>query len=336
MRVITRPALIRVGILLVILGTLIFWSGCTMIRMPGKSFRGTLPPLSAEQTALRDELRRHVERLAREIGERNLFQPKKLDAAADYVESALAETGRKVSRQTFKVSGEQCHNLEIEIPGRTQPDEIILIGAHYDSVVGSPGADDNASGAAALLALAKSPALQKPARTLRFVAFVNEEPPHFQTEQMGSLVCARRCRERGDNIVVMLCLESLGYYSTERGTQKYPFPMGLVYPSRGDFVAFVSRTADRTWVRQCVKTFRQSTQFPSEGAALPGWLPGVGWSDHWAFWQAGYPALMVTDTATFRSPNYHLESDKPDKLDYDRFARVVSGVGEVIVNLANP
>ncbi len=336
MKVVTRPALKRVTVLCLVLVVLIFWSGCTMIRMPGKSFRGALPPLSAEQAVLRDELRRHVEMLAGEIGERSVYQPKKLNAAVEYVEGMLSVAGHKVSRQSYTASGELCHNLEIEIPGTTRPTEIILVGAHYDSVAGSPGADDNASGAAALLALAKSPALQKSARTLRFVAFANEEPPHFQSELMGSLVCARRCRERGENIVVMLSLESLGYYSTEKGSQKYPFPMGLVYPSRGDFVGFVGRSADAEWVRRCVKAFRQSAQFPSEGGALPGWLPGIGWSDHWAFWQVGYPALMVTDTAIFRSPNYHLDADTPEKLDYERFARVVAGTGKVIESLANP
>jgi hypothetical protein len=165
---------------------------------------------------------------------------------------------------------------------------------------------------------------------------INEEPPFFQTEQMGSLVCARRCRERGEKIVVMLALESLGYYSTDGGCQKYPFPIGLFYPSRGDFVGFVGRTADAKWVRHCVKAFRQHAQFPSEGGALPGWLPGIGWSDHWAFWQDGYPAIMLTDTAPFRSPHYHAEDDTPDKLDYDRFARVVEGTGRVIEALANP
>jgi len=307
-----------------------------MIRMPGKNFRGPLPVLNAEQTALRDELHRHVEKLAGEIGERNIFRAKKLAAAADYIEATLAESGHEVSRQSFKAGGESCHNLEIEITGSTRRNEIILVGAHYDSVAGSPGADDNASGAAALLVLAKAAALQRPARTLRLVAFVNEEPPFFQTEQMGSLVCARRCRECGDDINLMLSLESLGYYATAEGSQKYPFPIGLVYPSRGDFVAFVGRSSDAKWVRECVKLFRRHIQFPCEGGALPGLLPGIGWSDHWAFWQVGYPALMITDTATFRSPHYHLEDDTPDKLDHDRFARVVTGAAKVISELAHP
>jgi Zn-dependent M28 family amino/carboxypeptidase len=305
-----------------------------MIRMPGRSYRGPLPPLSAEQVSLRDELRRHVEKLAGEVGERNAgYRPKSLTAAADYVESCFAAAGFRVERQTFEAEREQCHNLIVEIPGGTKREEIVVVGAHYDSVIGSPGADDNASGTAALLALAKSPSLQEPQRTLHFVAFVNEEPPFFMTDKMGSLVYARRCRERSEKVVAMLSLESLGFYSTDKGSQKYPFPVGLFYPSRGDFVAFVGRTSDAALVRRCVKTFREQAQFPSEGGALPGALPGIGWSDHWAFWQTGYPALMATDTAPFRSPHYHTAADTPNKLDYDRFARVVEGLGKVIEEL---
>ncbi|MCW5550568.1 MAG: M28 family peptidase [Verrucomicrobiae bacterium] len=304
-----------------------------MIRMPSKSFSGPLPALSPPQEAFSAELRQHVEKLAGEIGERNVYLPKKLTAAADYIESTLSAAGHTVARQSYPAGGESCDNLEVEVLGSVWPDEIVVIGAHYDSVVGSPGADDNASGVAALLALAHRPELQKPGRTLRFVAFVNEEPPFFQTEQMGSLVYARRCRERGERIVAMLSLESLGYYQAAEGSQKYPFPIGVFYPSRGDFVAFVGRTKDRALVRRCVKQFREQAQFPSEGGALPGALPGIGWSDHWAFWQVDYPAVMATDTAPFRSRHYHTDNDTPDKLDYDRFARVIDGLASVIEDL---
>jgi hypothetical protein len=183
--------------------------------------------------------------------------------------------------------------------------------------------------------LAKSFTGQKPARTLRFVAFVNEEPPFFYTENQGSLVYAKRCRARGENVMMMVSLESIGYYDTRKGSQKYPFPVGLCYPSRGDFIGFVGRTSERRFVRHCVKLFREHAQFPSEGGALPGWLEGIGWSDHWAFWQAGYPAIMVTDTTLFRSPHYHQPSETPEVVDYDRMARVVNGLEKVIKALAD-
>jgi Zn-dependent M28 family amino/carboxypeptidase len=244
--------------------------------------------------------------------------------------------------------GMDVHNLEVEIRGTTKPDEIVIIGAHYDNVDDCPAANDNGSGVAATLALARRfapnlshpgetpgpPLFVPPARTLRFVLFVNEEPPNFQTEDMGSLVYARACRERGDNIVAMLSLETIGCYSNEPGSQTYPIkPIGWLYPNTGNFIAFVGDYRSRRLVRQAIGTFRQSTQFPSEGAALPGWIAGVGWSDHWAFWQAGYPAVMVTDTAPFRYPHYHKTSDTPEKLDYQQMARVTKGIEAVMRDL---
>jgi Zn-dependent M28 family amino/carboxypeptidase len=335
MHLVTRPALKRLLVLFSVLAVLVVGCWWTMIRMPLRSFRGPLPPLSAQQTALRDELRAHVEMLGGKVGERNVFRTAGLKAAVRYIEETFTNAGFKVQRQSFTVSGELCHNLEVEIPGTTHPAEIIVIGAHYDSVAGVPGANDNGSGTAAVLALAKSPALQKPARTLRFVAFVNEEPPFFQTNGMGSTVYANRCRERGEKVVAMLSLETIGFYRDEKGSQKYPFPLALFYPSRGNFLAFVGNTSNASLVRRCIKTFRSQAKFPSEGGALPGTLPGIGWSDHWSFWQAGYPAIEITDTAIFRDPNYHQETDTPDKLDYDRMARVVDGLEKVIGDLVN-
>ena len=326
----------RLGGLAIFLALVVFVCWFAMIRMPLKSFRGPLPPLSPEQAVLRDELQRDIRKLAGEIGERNTYTPRALSAAADYIEASFTNAGLKVTRQSFTAMEVRCDNLITEIPGSTRRHEIVVVGGHYDSVQGVAGANDNASGTAATLALARRFATAKPARTLRFVAFVNEEPPFFKSEEMGSLVYARSCRTSGDHVVAMLSLETIGYYSDAEKSQRYPFPVGFFYPSRGNFVAFVGKSSQAHLVRQCVRSFRTDTQFPSEGAALPSRIPGVDWSDHWAFWQAGYPAIEVTDTAYFRYQHYHTEEDTPDKLDYEKMARVVSGLERVIEQLANP
>lgn len=333
MKLITRAACKRLAVLGLVLAVAVTWAYLTMIRMPSKSYRGPLPPLTTAQKQASDQLRRHVQMLAGTIGERNVWRPRKLREAADFIEKSLAPFGAQVRRHGYQVEGENCENLELEIPGRSRREEIIVVGAHYDSVSGSPGANDNGSGVAGLLTLAERLARVEPARTLRLVAFVNEEPPFFQTNTMGSRVYARQARQKGERIVAMLSLETMGYYTDAPGTQKYPFPLGLFYPSRGNFIGFVGDTASRSLVRQCIALFRKSASFPSEGAALPGGLPGIGWSDHWAFWQEGYPALMITDTAPFRYAHYHTLEDTPDKIDYDRFARVMDGVEQVVLGL---
>jgi len=306
-----------------------------MIRMPGQSHQGPLPPLTDEQRKLEQELHSHVQMLAGQIGERNVFHHDRLVMAADYIRATLAGAGYEVRLQPYEVAGKICENVEAEVRGGKRPDDIIVIGAHYDSVQGSPGANDNASGVAATLALARAFAETTPARTLRFVSFANEEPPLFQTEHMGSRVYAMRSRERGENIVLMLSLETIGYYSDEPGSQHLLFPLNLIYPSTGNFIAFVSNVENGFLVRQLVGSFRQQAQFPSEGAALWDLIPGVGWSDHWAFWKEGFPAVMVTDTAPFRYPAYHSHADRPELVQYERMARVVSGLQAVIVEMAN-
>ncbi len=273
--------------------------------------------------------------LAGQIGERNVFHHDRLVMAADYIRATLAGAGYEVRLQPYEVAGKICENIEAEVRGENRPDDIIVIGAHYDSVQGSPGANDNASGVAATLALARAFAEATPARTLRFVSFANEEPPLFQTEHMGSRVYAMRSRERGENIVLMLSLETIGYYSDEPGSQHLLFPLNLIYPSTGNFIAFVSNVENGSLVRQLVGSFRQQARFPSEGGALWDLIPGVGWSDHWAFWKEGYPAVMVTDTAPFRYPAYHSPADRPELVQYERMARVVSGLRAVIVEMAN-
>jgi Peptidase family M28 len=334
MRPITRAACGRLAVPALVLASLGFCGWRFMLRMPLESYRGPWVPLSPEETTLRDALQRDVRVIAGEIGNRNWFVHPRLVEAAAWIEASLAKAGYKVRQLGYEVRGKTCHNLEVEIPGRTRPEEIVVIGAHYDSVPGCPAANDNGSGVAALLALARAFAGAEPERTIRFVAFVNEEPPFYRSSEMGSFVYARECRRRGDRVVAMLSLETIGYYRNERGSQMYPPPFSLFYPSEGNFIAFVGNVSSRALVQRCLATFRREVKFPSEGAALPGFITGIGWSDHWSFWKAGYPAAMVTDTALFRYPYYHSPEDTPEKLDYDRMARVVAGLERVARELA--
>lgn len=336
LQLVNRSALNRLAWLAVILVVFMLGGWALMIWMPGESYRGELPPMTPEELAVQDALRRDVQILAGDIGRRNYLYYKGLQAAADFLETGFAKAGYTVQRQTYPVDDQTYANLEVEIRGRDRPDEIIIVGGHYDSVYTSPAANDNGSGAAATLELARRLAGKPLSRTVRFVEFVNEEPPFFWTDTMGSLVYANRCKQRNEKVVAMLSLETMGYYSDAPGSQKYPAPLGQVYPLQGNFIGFIGNLQSGSLVRQVVGSFRRQTQFPSEGAALPNLLPGVGWSDHWAFWQQGYPAVMVTDTAPFRYPYYHTDDDTPDKIAYDRLARVVIGLERVILDLANP
>jgi len=310
--------------------------------MPGKNI-SSAAPLSSAEIKLRDELIADVQTLAGQIGERNMVRYLQLNAAADFIENSFSRAGLQPRRDSYDLRGRAFHNIEAEIPGRPQgaaaprpPPSIILIGAHYDSVFGSPGANDNGSGVAALLALARRFAGKPTQHALRFVAFVNEEPPIFLTEQMGSFVYASRCKARGDRISAMISLETIGYFSDAPDSQSYPAPgLGVLYPKIGNFIGFVSNVPSRNLLRRTIAIFRKHAKIPSEGAALPGFIPGVSWSDQWSFWQFGYPGIMVTDTAPFRYPHYHAATDTPDKLDYDRFALVVSGMEKVIEELDN-
>jgi Zn-dependent M28 family amino/carboxypeptidase len=200
------------------------------------------------------------------------------------------------------------------------------VGAHNYPARGPPGPNDNATGVAAVFEIARALKDAHLPRTIRYVAFVNEEPPFFQTELMGSAVYAKACKARGEKIVAMITPETIGYYSDAKGSQHYPMMLGLFYPRVGNFIAFVGESGSQDLVARCVASFRGHTQFPSEGGAAPSWIEGVGWSDHWSFQREGYPALMVTDTAPFRYKHYHTPQDTPDKIDYDRTARVVAGL----------
>jgi hypothetical protein len=287
-----------------------------MTAMPGRSYSQPLPPLSGEDRALSLRLRLHVATLA--ANERNTD----LETAAGYIEAAFHRVGLAPQSHYFESAGRRVRNIE----AGSGP---IVVGAHYDTVPGSPGADDNASGVSVLIELA---ALKVP---VRFVAFANEEMPYFLGPEMGSWAWARRARERGDRIQAMFSLEMLGYYRDAPGSQRYPPPLGLFYPDRADFIAFVGDLGARSLVRQSLRLFRDKAMFPSEGVAAPAFVPGVTWSDHWSFRRNGFAAIMVTDTAFNRYPHYHLPSDTPDKLDYERMARVTLGLAKMLKDLAN-
>ena len=276
-----------------------------MFRMPGKSHAGPLPPLGGEARALSLRLRLHVAALA--ASERNTD----LETPARYIEHALND----FSTQQFRSGGRLVRNIE------TGSGDVV-VGAHYDTVPGSPGADDNASGVAVLLELARLVP-----SGVRFVAFANEEAPYFLGPEMGSFVYAR---ERAAKVRAMFSLEMLGYYSDAPGSQNYPAPLGMFYPDRGDFVAFVGDLGARALLRKALGIFREKASFPSEGLAAPSFIPGVAWSDHWSFRKHGCPAIMITDTAFYRYPHYHRASDTPDKLDYERMARVTLGLAEML------
>ncbi|HCA26327.1 MAG TPA: aminopeptidase [Betaproteobacteria bacterium] len=293
------------------------------------------PPSDGKALRIAQEtLAAHVRILADEIGERNIFRPAALQAAADYIAETWRRQGYTVDTQPYTARGAPCANLEVVRPGKQRPKEILLIGAHYDSVRGSPGANDNGSGVAALLEISRQFALLEPAMTVRFVAFVNEEPPFFFRKEMGSLVYAKAAKRRGDDIRLMISLEMLGCYQDTPGSQHYPPLFRRFYPERGNFVAFVSNFRSRGMMRDTVAAFRSVSHFPAESLATFSWIPGVAWSDHDAFWRQGYRALMVTDTAFYRYPYYHTAEDTPDKLNYPAFARVATALSRTFAALS--
>lgn len=281
-----------------------------------------------------ERLEAHVVKLAGELGERNVFIPHALHGAADYIATVWREQGYDVVPYPYRVKDVDCANLEITRRGRRRPDKFLLIGAHYDSVIGSPGANDNGSGVAALLELSRLFARLMPDISVRFVAFVNEEPPFFMWKQMGSLVYAKMARKRGDNIRLMVSLETMGYFRSEPGSQRYPPLFRAFHPDRGDFIAFVSNLTSRRLMRRAAAAFRAHSNFPLEQTATFALVPGVAWSDHFSFWRQRYRAFMVTDTAFYRYPYYHTANDTPEKLDYAALAQVTGGLGRAFAAMA--
>jgi hypothetical protein len=304
------------------------------VYMPGQSDRFRTHPPNADEKEIAATLQRHVKVLAHGIGPRCIERYSGLRAAERYIAEALRAMGHEVRREPFNIDELEVANLSAELPGTADAASLLVIGAHYDGAGDRcPAANDNGSGTAALLVLAERFRAAKFARTLRFSFFVNEEPPWFASEKMGSYVHAQNIAAEKRAPVEMISLETLGYYSDEPGSQKYPGGLGLLFPDRGNFVAFVGNTGSARLVRRAIGAFRKHAAIPSVGIAAPSLIPGISWSDHWAFWQFGFPAIMLTDTAPFRYPHYHLESDTYEKVQYDQLARVTIGVERMIQEL---
>jgi len=301
------------------------------IVFPRQPFKGPLPPLTAEERDLAGRLKTHVRAIASKS--HNVQHYKALLAAADYIERTLAGLGLEPVSQVYEVAGRSVRNIEVVL-GPAPPkrvDATYVIGGHYDSPDDSPGANDNGTGTAAVLELARLFKDVKLRRTrLRLVLFVNEERPYGKTPDMGSWRHARLMKEVGEPIAGMMSLETIGYFSDEPGSQSYPKPFNLAFPTTGNFVAFVGLPGSRRFLRRTVYSFRSHTAFPAIGGVAPGFLPGIDLSDHWSYNQFGFPAIMVTDTAPFRNPRYHELDDLPDTVDYESLARITMGLARVM------
>ena len=305
-------------------------------HMPGDSasYNDYIEPASKE-LIIKSNLKRHIQMFSDTIGERNVFTGDSLKQSAKYIENEFNKANLQIARQKYHVESTEVFNIIGEKTGTDKAAEVIIIGGHYDSITNSKGANDNASGIAAVIELAHLLKDTPTRHTIRFVGFVNEEPPFFQTDEMGSLVYARSLQEKNEKIAGMISVETIGAYYNIPDSQNYPAPLNLLYPSTGNFIAFVGNPASKDFFLTAIDIFRNETGFPSEGLISPDDIPGVGWSDHWSFWQTDFPAIMVTDTALYRYQHYHTEDDTIDKLNLPAMTQVVAGLANVITKLDN-
>jgi hypothetical protein len=304
------------------------------LGLPGHSYTGPLPAPTRAEEALAERLQRHVTAIASKP--HNVAHPAELEKAASYIEGELAALGYTARPQIFQSDGVAVRNIEAVLePAGAGPDtESLVVGAHYDSAGIAPGANDNGTGVAAVLELARLLKDAAPkSKRLRLVLFVNEEPPYDRTPNMGSWHYAKELKERGERVAGMLSLETLGCFSDAPGTQKYPPPFGLFFPTTANFIAFVAMPGSRSFLHSVVGPFRRHAAIPTIGGTAPDQFDGIGWSDHWSFAKLGYPAVMITDTALFRYRHYHKPTDTPDKVDYEKLARITLGLEQTIREL---
>ncbi|MEE8141858.1 MAG: M28 family peptidase [Planctomycetota bacterium] len=327
-----KRARIILAFFLVLLALVFGWTGCLPRRRSHE-------PLGQLLQGIDDGVRERVENTVRElsgdVGPRYPPLGDSMARAAMVIERKWRELGFDVQEQAYDVGGVEVKNLMVVLPGLQPELGIFVVGAHYDTCFDTPGADDNASGVALLLELSRSLRGQQPERSIWLVAFACEEPPYFLTPDMGSVRLAHKLVADGIQVEGMISLESLGYYRDEAKTQHYPSGLSLFYPNRGNFVAVVGNLSSNSLARRVARLMKEHSQMPVETGVLPGWLPGVGWSDHWAFWKQGVAAVMLTDTALFRNPHYHDWTDAVDTLNYDALADLGMALPQIVLNLAS-
>jgi hypothetical protein len=324
----------RIGV-----GRILFWScflavllsAWAMLTQPVCVFGGRTEGLGAEP----GRLRAHVETLSVSCFPRDSAHPENLLKAAGYIRERFEAAGGRTSLQSFEIRGNSYCNV-LAFFGPESP-ERVLVGAHYDAYGELPGADDNASGVAGLLELATLLGRHPPAGRVELVAYTLEEPPYFGSPHMGSVVHAESLQRAGVRLKGAIVLEMIGRFSDAPGSQDYPSPlMGALYPGQGDFIALIGRPQEMVLLRQVKSSMKRASSLPVESITAPTSLFfGMTLSDHASYWDAGYPALMVTDTAFLRNRDYHTSDDTAEKLDYDRMAQAVQGVHAAVLDLSS-
>lgn len=313
--------MVRSGLILLILSTTLYgWQSLSKKRIE----------LSEEESLSAPRLKNDVRYIAEHIGLRNYAYYSNLEKTAEYIIRKFRELGYDVVIEPYKVGNQIYKNIIAMWPGQNSSDEVMIIGAHYDSCF-NPGADDNASGIAGVLELARLLKDQQLNKRIKFIAFTNEEPPFFMTQYMGSRVYARKVKANGEKIEAAIILETIGFYSEKPNSQKYLPLLGPFYPNRANFVAVVGNFHSKDIVSKITSSFKKSSDFSIVKLVSPDFIPGINFSDHWSFWQEGFPAIMVTDTAYLRNPHYHQSSDRVDTLDYEKMALVIHGLKDSII-----
>lgn len=328
--------IVRFALVLVALAALSTLAVTSLSSVGGPPPSSSLQPLTPEQEKVADDLLHDVEQISFDIGRREHAKPGSLERTVDYLRSSLRDLALPPREQTFEVDGFVRTNLCVEFPGKLAPKELIVVAAHYDAHRRSPGAHANASGVATLLTLAKGLRNEALGRTVQLVFLVNGERPWPGTKDWGARRYADMLAEQETKVVAMLSLDTLGFFSDAPDSQHFPLPTSAVYPSVANFVGVFGAPSAKSFVEHVVRTWRGRSSFPIVGGALPSWFPGMPDSDHEAFADHGWPAVVITDTGRNRHKDSGTTFDLHERLDFPRLARVAGGLQGLIVELAQP